>query len=84
MIQTIRTIIQALFQILSFIIIIDALLSFVLTPFHPVRAALDRIVNPLLVPIRRIVPPIMNMDFSPVVLLLLLQLIEYLLLRILG
>jgi YGGT family. len=80
----IQTIIQALFQILSFIIIIDALLSFVLSPYHPVRTAFDRIVNPLLEPIRRIVPPIMGMDFSPVVLLLLLQLVEYLLLRILG
>jgi YggT family protein len=77
-------IIQTIFQILTFAIIIDALLSFVLSPYQPVRAFLDRLINPMLAPIRRIVPPIMNMDFSPVILLLLLQLVEYLLLKILG
>jgi YggT family protein len=70
-------IIQTIFQILTFAIIIDALLSFVLSPYQPVRAFLDRLINPMLAPIRRIVPPIMNMDFSPVILLLLLQLVEY-------
>jgi YggT family protein len=77
-------IIQTIFQILTFAIIIDALLSFVLSPYQPVRAFLDRLINAMLAPIRRIVPPIMNMDFSPVILLLLLQLVEYLLLKILG
>jgi YggT family protein len=80
----ITIIIQAIFQILTFTIIIDALLSFVLSPYQPVRAFLDRLINPLLVPIRRIVPPIMNMDFSPVILLLLLQLVEYILLKVFG
>jgi YggT family protein len=78
------TIIQALFQLLTFLIIIDALLSFVLSPYQPFRVFLDRLVNPMLAPIRRIVPPLMGMDFSPVILILLLQGIQYLLVRVLS
>ena len=77
-------IIQALFQILTIIIIIDVVLSFVMSPYQPIRHFFDQLVNPMLEPIRRIVPPMMNMDFSPVILLLLLQLIEYILLKLIA
>ena len=77
-------IIQALFQILTIIIIIDVVLSFVMSPYQPIRHFFDQLVNPILEPIRRIVPPMMNMDFSPVILLLLLQLIEYILLKLIA
>lgn len=52
-------------------------------PYHKVRQVLDKIVDPMLQPIRRIIPAIGNIDFSPIVLLLVLQLMEYLILRIL-
>jgi YggT family protein len=78
------TFIQGIFQILSLIIIVDAVVSFVISPYHPFRQFLDRIVNPLLNPIRKVVPPIMNMDFSPIILLLLLQGLETILLRVLA
>lgn len=74
--------IQALFQLLTIIIIVDAVISFVLSPYQPFRQFLDKLVNPMLDPIRKIVPPIMNMDFSPIILLLVLQGIEYLILKI--
>jgi YggT family protein len=79
-----QTLIQAIFQLLTLIIIVDAIISFFLTPYHPFRQFLDRLVNPLLSPIRRVVPPLMNMDFSPIILLLLLQFVEYLLLRLIA
>lgn len=76
--------IQALFQLLTIIIIVDAVISFVLSPYQPFRQFLDKLVNPMLDPIRKIVPPIMNMDFSPIILLLVLQGIEYLILKIVA
>ena len=76
--------IQALFQLLTIIIIVDAVISFVLSPYQPFRQFLDKLVNPMLDPIRKIVPPIMNMDFSPIILLLVLQGIEYLILKIIA
>ena len=76
--------IQALFQLLTIIIIVDAVISFALSPYQPFRQFLDKLVNPMLDPIRKIVPPIMNMDFSPIILLLVLQGIEYLILKIIA
>jgi len=77
-------IVQAFFQVFTIVIIIDALVSFVLSPYQPIRRFLDRLVSPFLDPIRRVVPPLMGMDFSPVILLVLLQLLEYLILRIIA
>ena len=62
-------------QIYIFIIIINSLLSFILPPYHSVRVALDRIVSPLLNPIRNIVPPIQMMDFSPAILIIILYIV---------
>jgi YggT family protein len=60
-------------QILSLLIIVDSLLSFVLNPNHPIREALGRILQPLYSPIRRLIPPAGMFDFSPIILLLLIQ-----------
>ena len=79
-----QTIIQMLFQLFTLVIIVDAVISFFMSPYHPFRQFLDRIVNPLLDPIRKIVPPLMNMDFSPIILLLLLQVVESILLKALA
>jgi YggT family protein len=73
----IATIIRLIFNILNFIILIDIVVSFFLSPYHPIRNALDNIVNPLLNPIRKILPQTGMFDFSPIVLILILQLLEY-------
>jgi len=78
------SIVQVIFNILTFLVFITVILSYFLSPYHPIRSFLDRIVNPLLAPIRRIVRPIQGLDFSPVILLLLLQLLQYILIRILS
>jgi YggT family protein len=63
-------------RIYIYIVIINALLSFVLPPYHAVRVTLDRLVNPLLNPIRRIMPQAQMIDFSPTVLIILLIILE--------
>ena len=78
----IATILKVIFNVLIFTVIIDVVLSYILSPYHPVRSAMDKIVNPLLLPIRKVIPPILNLDFSPVILIVLLQIVESLLLRI--
>jgi YggT family protein len=70
-------------QIFIWIVIASALLSFFLPPYHPVREALDRIVDPFLMPIRRVVPLAGNMDFSPLILILAVNLLSGLLISIL-
>lgn len=70
--------------ILIIIVFIDVVLSFFMDPSNPLRRTLDRIVEPMLNPIRRLVPPVGGMDFSPVVLLVVIQLVEFILIRLLD
>ena len=77
-----HTIIRIIFSVFTTIIIIDVFMSFILPPYNRIRQILDSIVNPLLAPIRRIVPPINNLDFSPIVLLIIIYILEYLILAL--
>jgi len=77
--QLALVIIQTVAQVLSVIVVIDSLLSFFLPYDHPVRLALGKILIPLLTPIRRVIKPVGGLDFSPVVLILLIYLVQQLL-----
>ena len=83
MIPLIARFINLLANLLVLLIFVDSLVSFFLNPFHPVRNALDRIVNPLLAPIRRIVPLVGMLDLSPLILIILIEIISYALINIL-
>ena len=66
--------IAAVSQVITYVVIADVLLSYFLDPYHPVRATLDRLVAPLLDPIRRVVPLVGMFDISPIILIILVQL----------
>ena len=68
----------------TLVIFADVLLSYFLPPYHPVRTFLDRFVQPLLRPIQRLVPTIFGIDFSPLILLLLIQFLETILINLLA
>ncbi len=67
---------------LSLLLIAYVVLSYFMDPFHPVRATVNRIVDPLLNPIRRILPKTGMVDFSPLVAIILIQVIESILTRL--
>jgi YggT family protein len=66
-------------NVLVIIVIVDSILSYFLSPYHPLRSALDRIVQPLLAPIRRLIPLVGMLDFSPLVLIILIEIAAFLL-----
>ena len=68
--------IHRIIQLFILVVIIQAVLSYFMDPYHPVRKMIDQIVNPLLTPIRRILPPIANLDLSPIVLIIILQILD--------
>jgi YggT family protein len=71
--------IDLLANLLSLLVFIWAVLSWILPPYHPVREALDRIMDPLLAPIRKVVPLVGMFDISPIILMVLIQLLSRLL-----
>jgi YggT family protein len=71
-------------NLLIFLIILDALLSYFVSPYQPVRRFINQIVGPLLNPIRRVVPPLGMFDLSPLILILLVQGVSWALINLLS
>ncbi len=59
-------------NILVAVVFIWAILSWVAPPYNPIRELLDRIVEPMVAPIRRILPASGPVDFSPILLIVLI------------
>lgn len=68
---------------LTLLLIAYVVLSYFMDPYHPVRMTINRFVEPILNPIRRLLPQTGMVDFSPLVAIILLQLIEFILTRLL-
>ena len=66
-------IVSTLSRILVLLVFVSVILSYFMDPYHPIRRGVDNIVEPMLAPIRRIVPLVGMLDFSPLVLILLIQ-----------
>ncbi len=62
-------------RVFVLLLIIQIVLSYFVSPFHPIRQTLDRVVEPLLNPVRRVIPPLGMFDFSPLILIILVQLV---------
>ncbi|MCC6146496.1 MAG: YggT family protein [Anaerolineaceae bacterium] len=77
------TITRLLSQVLFLLILAYVILSFLIPQTNSFRRFVESIVEPLLRPIRKVVPPFQNIDFSPLILVILLQLATSLLVRIL-
>lgn len=75
--------ISALSQLLVLLVIISVILSYFMDPYHPIRRSIDSVVEPMLAPIRRVVPLIGMLDLSPLILIILIQVLSNILIRIL-
>jgi YggT family protein len=73
------TLINYLSLAFSLLLIAYVILSYFMDPYHPVRSTVDRMVNPILNPIRRVLPQTGMMDFSPLVAIILVQILEFIL-----
>jgi YggT family protein len=75
------SIINAIFTIFYLLILAHIVISWVRpNPYHPVWEPIIRVVNgvidPLINPLRRILPPLGGLDFSPMILLIVARLIQ--------
>ena len=85
MINTVITFIHILGTVLMIAIIIRALMSWIMPQDGSglTRVLLD-ITEPILAPIRRVLPPVSGIDFSPLLAIILLQLVSQLTTQLLA
>ena len=83
MFASMALIIRVLAQVFIWVVIIKILLSYFLALDHPIREALDRIVEPFLMPIRRVVPLVWMFDFSPLILVFAVDILSRILISLL-
>lgn len=79
-------IVSGVIDIYCLIIIVWCVLSFFpqVDSRHPLVQAMEKIVAPVLNPLRRMLPPMGGMDFSPLLALFLLRTIQQLLVMLLS
>lgn len=65
-------------QLLFWILIIRALMSWFSQGYNPMEAALAQLTEPMLAPIRRVIPALGGLDLSVLVLLIAVQFLRYL------
>jgi YggT family protein len=82
--STLVTVINLLTQIITLLVLAQAVMSYFVSPYHPVRQTLDSLLEPFYAPIRRLLPPVGMIDFSPLVLIILVQIISRLLVSLLN
>ncbi len=81
LVNAVRDLIVATIQLYTVAIVVYALLSFIAPgTYSPAVGLLSSLCNPLLQPVRRVLPPIGGLDFSPLVLILALQALKILIL----
>jgi len=72
--------VSTLIQTLEIILFVYVILSWIVSPYHPLRQAIGRLVEPFLSPIRQMMPQTGPFDFSVIVLFIILYIIQSLLL----
>ncbi len=75
-------IINAIVTVLMWIIIVHAVLTWLLSPFHPYVQMLNQAAEPVLKPFRRLPLTIGNIDFTPLVAVIVLNVVKNILLRL--
>jgi YggT family protein len=86
MMYPVLSLVNLLFEILSILILVDVLGSWILAArtqlpdvIYTILALVHRITSPLMEPIRRVIPPLGGLDMSPIIALIGLQVIQRLL-----
>ncbi|GHO90626.1 hypothetical protein KSF_006740 [Reticulibacter mediterranei] len=84
--MSISSVISILAELLFLALIIRAVLSWLtgVVALQPIARFINRVTDPILEPIRRIVPPLGGIDMSPLIAMIVIWLVESLLLTVLA
>ncbi|MDI7275414.1 MAG: YggT family protein [Anaerolineae bacterium] len=80
-----RSFIDLLFYALNLAILIRVILSWLnVSPYSPFVSFIYQVTDPIIVPLRRIIPPIGMIDLTPIIAILLLWILQQILLTLLA
>ena len=68
-------IVEIIRQTIYIAVLLKVILSYFMDPYHPIRQTVDRLIDPLLKPIRQIIPTVGRFDFSPIILIIVVEII---------
>lgn len=71
--------VREIFSLIFWVLILRAIMSWVVQGYNPITAVLAQLSEPLLAPVRRVIPPIGGLDLSVLVVLIALQFLQILL-----
>ncbi len=83
---TLIGLVSFVFRAYSILILIRVLLTWVnISPFHPAVRILHQVTDPVILPLRRLIPPIGGtVDVSPIAALIILQIVNRILISLLA
>lgn len=84
MITIIKYSINVIVSVLSILIVLDTLLSYLFLEENMVRKVIRRILDPIYRPIRHFIPPLAGVDFTPLIAIILLQIVDAILIGLLS
>jgi YggT family protein len=83
--DTIVTLIDGILTLLTYAVILRAVVSWIRpNPQNPLVLLLRRVTDPILNPLERLIPPMGGIDFTPVVAIILIQLVQGFIPRLLS
>lgn len=77
-IASLISVVKEVFQLIFWVMIIRAILSWISQGYNPIEALLHQLTEPLLAPVRKFIPPIGGLDLSMIVFLIALQFVQFL------
>jgi len=73
------SLVREIFNLLFWVLVLRAIMSWVVQGYNPIAAVLAQLSEPILAPVRRVIPPIGGLDLSVLVVLIALQFLQILL-----
>jgi YggT family protein len=71
------TVINLLYYTLLVLVLARVVLSFTnFSPYHPISQLIYQLTEPIMAPVRRLLPPMGGFDFSPIIVLIAAQLLR--------
>jgi YggT family protein len=79
-----KYLVNVIIALSSIVVFLDTLLSYFVSEQNGFRRFMGKILKPIYQPIRRFIPPLAGIDFTPLIAIILLQVVDAILIALLS